>query len=180
MNWLQQLRRYIIIKTAENYYDKMSRRCVELYKTTHQHHYVVIDPLKGDRITITNREGFRAMKRIINDSGARMSVRSGERVYVSQTMYDVHNGCYFSSMLQADLDRLMLKPEENAKAIRHAEKDIEARRRSYIKWTLENAKQRKGLFARIAEWFKRRRENDVVRKELNAIKKGANNGRKEK
>lgn len=180
MNWFQRLRRYIIIKTAENYYDKMARRCNELYKATGHHHYIIIDPIKGNRITITDRAGFRAMKRIINDSGARMSVKSGERIYVSETMYDVHNGCYYSSMLQSDLDKLMLHPEENARKIHHAEVVIEARRRSYIKWTLENAKQRRGLFARIAEWFKRRRENDVVRKELNAIKKGANNGRKEK
>lgn len=170
MNWFNKLRRYIIIKTAESYYNRMMAQCNELYGKTHRHHYIIIDPFKGKRITITNRANFRATKRAINDSGARNTVRYGEGYVSHDTMTDVHNGCFYSTLLKYELDRLLRKPEENARYIKHVTNDIEARRRAYIKWTLENARIRKGLFARLAERRKRRQENRIVRKELESMK----------
>ena len=166
MNWFQRLRRYIIIKTAESYYNRMMEGCNELYKNTKQHHYIIIDPFKGNKITITNRANFRATKRAINDSGIRMGIRTGELVLTDVTMPDVHDGCFYSTLLKADLDNLMRKPEENAKAIKHLTNDIEARRRAYIKWTLDHAK------IRHRKTRKERQEERIIRKELKAIKKG--------
>lgn len=166
MNWFKRLRQYIIIRTAESYYEKMARQCNELHKQTRQHHYIIIDPWLGNKVTITNRANFRATKRAINDSGIRMAARTGELIITDVTMPDVHNGCFYSSMLQSDLEKLKRKPEENAKAIRKMENDIEARRRAYIKWTLEHAK------IRHRKTRKQRREERVVRRELRAIRKG--------
>ena len=165
MNWFQRLRRYIIIKTAESYYNRMMEGCNELYKKTKQHHYIIIDPFKGNKITITNRANFRATKRAINDSGIRMGIRTGELVLTDVTMPDVHSGCFYSTLLKADLDKLMRKPEENAKAIKHLTNDIEARRRAYIKWTLEHAK------IRHRKTRRERQEERIIRKELRAIRR---------
>lgn len=166
MNWFQRLRRYIIIKTAENYYNNMMKDCNALYKKTKQHHYIIVDPIKGGKITITNRAHFRAVKRAINDSGVRMAVSQGEGFITNDTMLDVHEGCFYSSLLQSKLDKLLRHPEENAQAIKHLSNDIEARRRAYIKWTLEHAK------IRHHKTRKERQEERIVRKELRAIKKG--------
>lgn len=165
MNWFQKLRRYIVIKAAEKNYEKMARQCVELHKQTHLHHYIIIDPWLGKKITITNRANFRATKRAINDSGRRMAVRTGEIVLTDVKMPDVHSGCFYSSMLQYDLEKLRQKPEENARAIRKLENEIEARRRAYIKWTLEHAKMRR------RKTRKERQEERIVRRELKAMKK---------
>lgn len=165
MNWFQRLRRYIIIKTAESYYNRMMEGCNELYKKTKQHHYIIIDPIKGNRITITNRGNFRATKRVINDSGARNAVRYGQGHVSTDTMLDVHDGCFYSSLLKADLDKLMRNPEENERAIKHLTNDIEARRRAYIKWTLDHAK------IRHRKTRKERQEERIIRRELRAIKK---------
>ena len=166
MNWFQKLRRYIVIKAAEKNYEKMARQCVELHKQTHLHHYIIIDPWLGKKITITNRANFRATKRAINDSGRRMAVRTGEIVLTDVKMPDVHSGCFYSSMLQTDLEKLQRNPLENEKAIRKMETVIEARRRAYIKWTLEHAKIRQ------RKTRQQRREERIIRKELKAIKKG--------
>ena len=170
MNWFQRLRQYIIIKTAESYYDKMARQCVDLHKKTKHHHYIIIDPWYGKKIVITNRANFRATKRAINDSGMRMAVNGMEGLFTTAVMPDVHKGCFYSSMLQTDLEKLKLNPTENTMAIHKMEVDIEARRRAYIKWTLENAKIRRGLFQRISDNFTRRRGAKMVREELQAIK----------
>lgn len=224
MNWFQRLRRYIIIKTAESYYNKMANQCNELHKQTRQHHYIIIDPWLGKKIIITNRANFRATKNAINSGGIRMAVKSryqisreleqtqfqleetqrlihkkssykpwkdneefnklkekytklcakkedleaklrvSDLVLTDSTMPDVHNGCYYSSLLQTQLDKLMEKPEENARAIKHLLNDIEARRRSYIQWTLDNAKIRQ------RKTFKQRREERAVRRELRRYK----------
>lgn len=225
MNWFQKLRRYIIINTAESYYTKMSRQCVELHKQTRQHHYIIIDPWLGKKITITNRAQFRTIKRAINDSGTRMMVKDRydntrkltdaqfqisdlekrlyelkrnpekyadeirilqehiekqreneanakarlkniEGIFTDSSMPDVHSGCFYSSMLQTDLEKLQRNPLENEKAIRKMENVIEARRRAYIKWTLEHAKIRQ------RKTRKQRREERIIRRELKAIKKG--------
>lgn len=166
MNWFQRLRRYIIIKTAESYYNRMTLQCVELHKKTRHHHYIIIDPWQGNKVIITNRENFRATKRAINDSGIRMGIRTGELVLTDVTMPDVHDGCFYSTLLKADLDKLMRKPEENERAIKHLTNDIEARRRAYIKWTLEHAK------IRHRKTRRERQEERIIRKELKAIKKG--------
>lgn len=164
MNWFQRLRRYVIIKTAESYYNRMMEGCNNLYAKTRQHHYIIIDPWKGDKIIITNRADFRAMKRAINDSGMRMAAQHGTGHLSQDTMYDVHDGCFYSSLLKAELDKLMLKPEENGKAIRHLTNDIEARRRAYIRWTLDHAKIRR------RKTRKERQEERIVRRELRAIR----------
>ena len=166
MNWFQRLRRYIIIKTAESYYNRMMEGCNNLYLKTKQHHYIIVDPWRGDKITITNRANFRATKRAINDSGMRMAAQHGYGHLSQDTMLDVHSGCFYSSLLKAELDKMMMKPEENQKAIRHITNDIEARRRAYIKWTLEHAK------IRHRKTRKERQEERIIRKELRAIKKG--------
>ena len=164
MNWFQRLRRYIIIKTAENYYGRMALQCNELHKKTRKHHYIIIDPWWGKKVIITNRDNFRATKRAINDSGIRLAVNApDEAIFSTATMPDVHNGCFYSSLLNTQLEKLMRHPEENAKAIKHLTNDIEARRRAYIKWTLENAKIRRP--------FGRLRERRIVRRELKAYKK---------
>lgn len=225
MNWFQKLRRYIIIKTAESYYNKMANQCVELHKQTRQHHYIIIDPWLGKKITITNRAKFRATKRVINDSGTRMIVKDrydntrimygaqfqisdfekhirelkhnpeknaeairvlqeqieaqkksyaeakerlkrAEVILTDSSMPDVHSGCFYSSMLQTDLEKLQRNPLENEKAIRKMENVIEARRRAYIKWTLEHAKIRQ------RKTRQQRREERIIRRELKAIRKG--------
>lgn len=229
MNWFQRLRRYIIIKTAESYYNKMALQCNDLYKKTKQHHYIIIDPWLGKQITITNRANFRAMKEAINTGGIRMAVKSrynvsreleqtqfqlketlgrirkkssympwknkeeldklnesfnklfakkenleaklrvSDLVLTDSTMPDVHNGCFYSSLLQKQLDDLMRKPKENANAIKHVTNDIEARRRAYIQWTLDNAKIRQ------RKTFKQRREERTIRRELRRYKNRKNN-----
>ena len=165
MNWFQKLRRYIIIKTAESYYNRMALQCVELHKKTRKHHYIIIDPWRGNKVIITNRANFRATKRAINDAGMRMAVRTGEITLTDVTMPDVHSGCFYSSMLQSDLEKLQRHPEENAKAIRKLENDIEARRRAYIKWTLDHAK------IRHRKTRKERQEERIVRRELRSYKR---------
>lgn len=165
MNWFQRLRRYIIIKTAENYYNNMMRDCNDLYKKTKQHHYIIVDPISGNKITITNRQHHRAVKRAINDSSIRLSVHSGELALSKETMLDIHEGCFYSSLLQSKLDKLLRHPEENRQAIRHLSNDIEARRRAYIKWTLEHAK------IRHRKTRKERQEERIVRKELKSLKR---------
>jgi hypothetical protein len=162
MNWFKRLRRYIIIKTAESYYNRMTLQCVELHKKTRHHHYIIIDPWQGKKVIITNRDNFRATKRVINDSGIRLSVRTGELTLTDVTMPDVHSGCFYSSLLQTQLEKLQQKPEENARAIRKMENDIEARRRAYIQWTLDNAK------IRHRKTRQQRREERIIRKELRA------------
>lgn len=164
MNWFQRLRRYIIIKTAESYYNRMMEGCNELYKKTGQHHYIIIDPFKGNKVTITNRANFRATKRAINDSGIRMGIRTGELVLTDVSMPDVHDGCFYSTLLKADLDKLLRHPEENDRAIKHLTNDIEARRRAYIKWTLDHAK------IRHRKTRRERQEERIIRKELRALK----------
>ncbi len=225
MTWFQKLRRYIIINTAESYYTKMARQCVELHKQTRQHHYIIIDPWLGKKITITNRAQFRAIKRAINDSGTRMMVKdrydntrklsdaqfqisdfekrirelkrdpeknseairvlqeqieaqkkhyaeakerlkNAEVIFTDSSMPDVHSGCFYSSMLQSDLEKLQRNPVGNERAIHKMENVIEARRRAYIKWTLEHAKIRQ------RKTRQQRREERIIRKELRAIKKG--------
>lgn len=165
MNWFQRLRRYIIIKTAESYYNRMALQCNDLYKNTRQHHYIIIDPWLGKKITITNRANFRATKRAINTAGIRSAVHSGELVLTDVTMPDVHAGCFYSSLLQKQLDDLNRKPLENEKAIRKTTNDIEARRRAYIQWTLDNAK------LRHRKSLKQRREERTIRRELRRYKK---------
>lgn len=165
MNWFQKLRRYIIIKTAESYYEKMSRQCNELYKQTHKHHYIIIDPWLGKKIVITNRDNFRAIKRAINDSGARMAVRSGKLpVFTNSTMPDVHNGCFYSSLLQTTLNKVIRN--NNEWAIKTLQNEIEKRKQAYIKWTLEHAKIRQH------KTRQQRREERIVKRELKAIRKG--------
>lgn len=167
MNWFQKLRRYIIIKTAENYYSKMAFQCNELYRKTKKHHYIIIEPWQAKRIIITNRIEFRATKRAINDSGMRMSVRAKSLPIITDvTMPDVHSGCFYSSMLQADLDKLLKDQFRHTKEIRKMENEIEARRRAYIQWTLDNAK------IRHRKTRKQRREERIVRNELKSIRKG--------
>jgi predicted nucleic acid-binding Zn-ribbon protein len=225
MNWFQRLRRYIIIKTAESYYEKMARMCIERHKETKMHHYIIIDPWLAKKIVITNRADFRATKRAINDSGirmmekgrynsmrmledaqyqitdmenrlrelqrnpeknaemiklltkkigeqrqnetdAKMRLKNLEGIFTDAAMPDVHSGCYYSSKLQTDLNRLQQKPVENERAIRKLENDIEARRRAYIKWTLENAKIRKH------KTRQQRKEEREIRKELKRYRKG--------
>lgn len=168
MNWFQKLRRYIIIKTAENYYQRMYNRCNTLYKNTKQHHYIIIDPWLGDKITITNRANFRAVKRAINASGMRLAARNNSMPMLTDaTMPDVHSGCFYSTLLQSQLDTLMRKPAENANNIRKVENDIEARRRAYIKWTLEHAKirHRKTREERKGARMVRRQLKEIRRKQ---------------
>lgn len=165
MNWFERLRRYIIIKTAENYYNRMALQCNDLYEKTHQHHYIIIEPWLGKKITITNRANFRAIKRAINDSGVRSAVHSGKLVLTDVTMPDVHSGCFYSSLLQTKLEKLQQNPEKNSEAIREMKDDIETRRQYYIKWTLNNAK------IRHRKTFKERREERIVRRELKAFKR---------
>ena len=166
MNIIQRLRKYFTVKAAEKNYEKMAQHCNELYKQTKQHHYIVIDQLYGGRITLTNRANFRAIKQAINDQAARMKNYQKETYKTDSTMIEVHDGCFYSSLLQKELDDLMQKPLENSKAIRKKQNDIEARRLAYIKWVLENAKTRTRKNGKLT-----REQNRVVAKEIKAYKK---------
>lgn len=157
MNIFQRIRRFIIIKTAESYYDRMSSQCEKLYKETKKHHYIIIDPWMAKKIVIINRDEFRRNKRVINDSGMRMSARSGKSPMLTHSsMPEVHEGCFYSSMLRCRLDELMRNPIANDKEIRRLTNDIEARRIAYIRWAVDHAKFRERKNKGNLSWKERR------------------------
>lgn len=159
---IAKIRRYFIVKAAESYYKRMAQRCRELYKSTGLHHYIVIDPMYGGKIVIINRANFRAIKRAINDSGSRMLGIYGEGSFSKDTMYAVHDGSFFSTLLEARLN----SPQALESEKRNIRTDIEARRRAYIQWTLEHADRPKRQSRR-----EKRREERIIRKELKSYKK---------
>lgn len=162
MNIFQRIRRHVIIMTAESYYRKMVARCDELHRTTGKHHYIIIEPWTGSSVTITNRDQFRKTKRAINDSGIRMAARSGTSpMLTGSTMPDVHDGCFYSSMMGMML--AMAEKTGNTGSARSIRSDIEARRRCYVEWTLAHARQRRSA--------RQRREERVIRRELERYKR---------
>lgn len=154
---IRRIRRYFIIKSAESYYKRMADKCRELYKETNLHHYIVIDQIYGGKIVITNRKNFRAIKRAINDSGSRMLGIYGEGSFTHDTMWEVHKGSFFSTLLEQQLN----DPRTFESEKRKIRNDIEARRRAYVQWVLEHADRPKENLRR-----KKRREERIIRREL--------------
>lgn len=158
---IAKIRRYFVVKAAESYYKRMAQQCRELYKESRLHHYIVIDPMYGGKIVIINRANFRAIKRAINDSGSRMLGIYGEGTFTHDTMWEVQNGSFFSTLLETQLNN----PKALESEKRKIRTDIEARRRAYINWVLEHSDKPKEKSRR-----KKRREERIIRKELKRYK----------
>jgi uncharacterized protein YneF (UPF0154 family) len=125
------------------------------------------NPEKNAEAIRVLQEQIEAQKKSYAEAKERL--KRAEVIFTDSSMPDVHSGCFYSSMLQTDLEKLQRNPLENEKAIRKMENVIEARRRAYIKWTLEHAKIRQ------RKTRQQRREERIIRKELRAIRRKRKN-----
>lgn len=122
---IKKIRRFFVVAFARRNYDKSAKLANELCRQNKCHYYVVIDPFFGKSLMVLFRGEFRAIKRKYNDSMIHSFVRTGRLFLNKSTMYDVQDGCFYSTLLD-DAD------------------EIEMRRQAYIEWVVELSEKKNG------------------------------------